>query len=76
MCELGPKTIPVFLVADGDASWLLLSSSLSIIPGGTVQPENTYSCIPKVTSHVENTERWGAKLVYVVKHLPYKEFLL
>ena len=38
MCELGPKTIPVFLVADGDASWLLLSSSLSIIPGGTVQP--------------------------------------
>ena len=76
MCELGPKTIPVFLVADGDASWLLLLSSLSIIPGGTVQPENTYSCIFKVTSHVENRKRWGAKLVYVVKHLPYKAFLL
>ena len=76
MCERGAKTIPVFLVGDGDASWLLLSSSLSIIPGGTVQSENTYSRILKVTSHVENMKRWGAKLIYVVKYLPYKAFLL
>ena len=57
MCELGPNTIPVFLVADGEASWLLLPSSLSIIPGDTEQPENTYSCILKVTGHVENSKR-------------------
>ena len=42
----------------------------------TVQPENTFSCILKVTGHVENRKRCGVKLVYVVKHLPYKTFLL
>ena len=76
MCELSPKTNPVFLVADGEASWLLLPSSLFIIPSDTVQPENTYLCILKATGHVGNTKRWGAKLVYVVKHLPYQAFLL
>ena len=36
------QTTPVVLAADGDASWLLLSSSLSIKPGSTVQPESIY----------------------------------
>ena len=49
MREHGTKTTPVFLPADGEASWLLLPSSVSLLSGGTVQPENTYSCILKVT---------------------------
>ena len=52
MCEHGTKTTPVFLPADGEASWLLLPSSVSLLLGGTVQPENTYSRILKVTGQV------------------------
>ena len=48
----GTKTNPVFLPADGQASWLLLSSSVSLPSDGTVQPENTYSRIVKVTGQV------------------------
>ena len=43
---------PVFLPADREASWLLLSSLISLLSGGTMQPENTYSCILKATSQV------------------------
>ena len=39
----GTKSTLVFLPADGEASWSLLSSSVSLLLGGTVQPENTYS---------------------------------
>ena len=49
MCEHGAKTTPLFLPADGEASWSLLPSSVSLLSGGTAQPENTYSCIFKVT---------------------------
>ena len=42
------KTSPVFLPADGEASWSLLPTLVSILSGGTVQPENTYSRILKV----------------------------
>ena len=52
MHEHGSKTTLVFLPTDGEASLLLISSSVSLLPGGTVQPENTYSCIPKVTGQV------------------------
>ena len=45
MREHGTKTTPVFLPADEEASWSLLA-------GGTVQPENTYSSILKVTGQV------------------------
>ena len=45
MREHGTKSTPVFLPADGDASWSLLSSLVSLLSGGTAQPENTYSCI-------------------------------
>ena len=48
----GTKTTLVFLPADREASWLLLPSSVSLLSGGTVQPENTYSHILKVTGHV------------------------
>ena len=52
MREHDTKTTPVFLPADGEASWSLLPSSVSLQSGGTVQPENTYSCILKVTVQV------------------------
>ena len=46
------KTTLVFLPPDGEASWLLLPSSVSLLSGGTVQPENAYSSILKVTGQV------------------------
>ena len=50
--EHGTKTIPAFLPVDGEASWPLLSSLVSLLSGVTVQPENTDSCILKVTGQV------------------------
>ena len=52
MHKYGTKTTPAFLPADGEASWLLLPSLVSLLSGSTVQPENTYSCILKVTGQV------------------------
>ena len=52
MCEHGSKTTLVFLPVDEEASWLLLPSSVSSLSGSPVQPENTYSCILKVTGQV------------------------
>ena len=52
MQENDMKTTPIFLPADGEASWLLLPSLVSLLSGGTVQPENTYSSILKVTGQV------------------------
>ena len=52
MREHGTKTTPVFLPADGEASWSLLPSLVSLLSGGTVQPESTYSRILKVTAHI------------------------
>ena len=52
MRENGTETTPVFSPADGEASWSLLTSSVSLPSGSTVQPENTYSCILKVTGQV------------------------
>ena len=43
------ETTPVLLPADGEASWSLLPNYVSLLLGGTVQPENTYSCILKAT---------------------------
>ena len=57
MREHGTKTTPVFLPADGEASWLLLPSSVSLLSGSTVQPENTYSCILKVTGQVWESQK-------------------
>ena len=52
MCENGTKTTPVFLPPDGEASWSLLPSSVSLLSDGTMQLENTYSCILKVAGQV------------------------
>ena len=59
-CQYGTKTIPVFLPADGVVSWLLLSSSVLSLPGGRVQPENTYSCILKATGQVWESQKGKA----------------
>ena len=52
MRKHGTKTTLIFLLADGEASWLLLPSLVSLLSGGTVQPENTYSSILKVRGQV------------------------
>ena len=52
MQEHGTKTTQVFLHAEGEASWSLLPSSVSLLSGGRVQPENTYPRILKVTGQV------------------------
>ena len=51
------KTIPVFLPTDGEASWSLLPSSVSSLSGSTVEPENTYSCVLKVTGQVWENQK-------------------
>ena len=52
MRKHGTKTTPIFLPADGEASWSLLPSSMSLLLGEILQPENTYSFILKVTYQV------------------------
>ena len=52
MHKHGTKTTLLLLSAAGEASWSLLPSLVSLLSGGTVQPENTYSCILKVTGQV------------------------
>ena len=42
---------------DGEGYWLLLSSSVSLLSDGTVQPENTYFCILKVTGQVWESQK-------------------
>ena len=52
MHEHGTKTTLVFLPANEEASLSLLPSSISLLSGGIVQPENTYFRILKVTGQV------------------------
>ena len=51
------KTTEIFLLADGEASWSLLPCSIFLLSGGTVQPENTYSRILKVTGQVWESQK-------------------
>ena len=51
------KTILVFLSADEEVSCLLLPSSISLLSGGAVQPESTYSCILKVIGQVWKSQK-------------------
>ena len=53
----GTKTAPVFLPADEEASYSLLSGLVSLLSGGTVQPEYTYSCILKVIGKVWESKK-------------------
>ena len=46
------ETTSAFLLFDGEESWSLLPSSVSLQSGTTVQPDNTFSCILKVTCQV------------------------
>ena len=57
MREHGTKTTSAFLAADGEASWSLFPSSVSLLSGGTVQPKSTYSCILKVTGQVWESQK-------------------
>ena len=57
MNEHGTKSNPVSLPADGEASWLLFPSLVSLLSGSTVQPENIYSCILKVTGQVWESQK-------------------
>ena len=43
----------IFLPADGEPSWLLLLSSVSLLSSDTAQSENLYSCISKVSSQYQ-----------------------
>ena len=48
----GTKNTP-----DGEASYLLLSDSISLLSGSTVPPESTCSCILKVTGRSEKAKK-------------------
>ena len=63
MREYGTKTTPVFLPAGGEAFWSLLPSSVFLLSGGTVQSENTYSCILKVTCKVWESPKISPKVL-------------
>ena len=52
MRKHGTKTTLIFLTDDREASWLVLPSLVSLLSGGTVQPENSYSRIFKVTGQL------------------------
>ena len=53
----GTKTNLVFLLADGEAFWLLCPSSVFLLWGGIVEPEKNYSCILKVTGQVWESQK-------------------
>ena len=50
MREHGTKTTPVFLPVDGETSWLLLPSSVSLLSGGSLQPAIPISSRSQVRS--------------------------
>ena len=57
MHEHGIKTTPIFLPTDGEASWSLLPKKFISLLSGTVQPENTYFLILKVTVRSEKAKK-------------------
>ena len=50
-CNMALKLSQYFYLLR-EASWSLLPSLVSLVAGSTVQPENTYSCILKVSGHI------------------------
>ena len=52
MREHGTKSTLVFLPTEGETSWLLLPSLISLLSGSTVKPESTYSHILKMKDSV------------------------
>ena len=57
MQQHGTKTTPVFLPANGEAPQPLLPSSVLLLSGGTLQPENTYCSILRVTGHFWESQK-------------------
>ena len=55
--KYGTKTTLLFLPADAEAFLILFSSSASLLSGSTVQPQNTYSCILKVTGQARESQK-------------------
>ena len=55
MDKHGTKTTPVFLHAYEEASGMQIS--VSLLPGSTVQPENTYSHNLKMTGQVWESQK-------------------
>ena len=73
MWVYGTLTNPVFLPADGEASWSLLPSLVSLLLGGTVQPVNTYYCILKLKARSEKAKKGQASTLISATtsiHLP------
>ena len=75
MREHGTKTTPIFLPADGEASLSLLPSSVSLLLGGTVQPENTYSRILKVPGQVWESQKRSINTNHSYHQLSTKGFI-
>ena len=75
MSEHGTITTLIFLPADGEGSWSLLSNSVTTIKVTTnvhlPKPVSSDLTINKVrfSFNQPNGKRWGTKLVDVVKHL-------
>ena len=58
MRERDTKTTLFFLPADdGEASWSLFPSSVSLLSDGTVQLENTYSSFLKLTGQLWESQK-------------------
>ena len=57
MRKHGTKTTPVFLPADGEASRSLFPGLVSLPARGTMQSENIYSRILKVTGQVLESQK-------------------
>ena len=59
----GTKTGLLYWTVDGEASWLLLWSSVSFLSGSTMGPKNTYYCIFKVPCQVwESQKKYASTL--------------
>ena len=57
MREHGTKTTLLLSTSDGKTSWSPLPSLVFLLLGSTMQPENTYSCILKVTGQVWESQK-------------------
>ena len=46
-----------YFTADGEPSWSLLPSLVSLLSGSIMHPESTYFCIPKVACQVQESQK-------------------
>ena len=57
MLKHGTKSTQVFLPVDAEVFLMLVPSLVSLLSGGTVEPENTYSCILQVSGQVWESQK-------------------